>query len=35
MEGKEALDGDEERAIVVEVEIVLDEGTRGVGEKVV
>ena len=31
--GEEARDGDEERIIAVEQEIVLEEGTRGVGEE--
>ena len=33
VEGEEAIDGDEERVIAVEEVIVLDEGTRGVGEE--
>ena len=32
VEAEEARDGDEERVIAVEEVIVLDEGTRGVGE---
>ena len=33
VEGEEARDGDEERVIVVEEIIVLDEETRRVGEE--
>ena len=33
VESKEARDGDEERIITVEEVIVIDEGTRGVGQQ--
>ena len=33
VEGEEARDGKEERVIAVEEVIMLDEGTRGVGEE--
>ena len=33
VEGDEAREGDEERLVAVEGVIVLDEGTRGVGQR--